>query len=169
MNTERGEASEGGQKANRRAARQAARRQQQVRRVLYSVLTVVVLGGAVFALTSFFGGSSEPAGPSSSVTITATDFDYEPDPVLALAGELEITFVNDGLTGHELRLLRPGIRIATAAEYDEASMQLAELFPSIAMDTTVSRTVTIDPGTYQLVCILAGHLEAGMEADLVVS
>ncbi len=168
MNADRGGRPGGGAKANRRAARQAARRQQMVRRVVYSVLAVVVIGALVLVPTSL-GGDSAPAEPSHSVTIEATDFDYEPDPVLALAGDVEITFVNKGLTGHELRLLHPGIHVSTAEEFDEATMQLAEIFPSISRDTTVSRTVTIGPGTYQLICVLPGHLEAGMEADLIVS
>lgn len=155
----------GGRKAGRRAARRAARRRRRNIRIAAGVLGVVVVAVLLVVIVDLL--SDDPAGPSASVTIEGTDFAYSPDPALALAGEVEITFENKGQIGHELILLREGVRITSPAQYDE-SMALG-VIPSIARDVTVRRTIELDPGTYQIVCLLPGHFEGGMEADLVVS
>jgi len=157
---------DGGRKAGRRAAREAARRRQRNRR-----LTIAAGAGTlamlVVVLLLALGGGGGPADPSASVTIEGTDFAYSPDPVLALAGEVEINFENKGKTGHDFVLLREGVRISRPEEFVD-SMSIGRI-PSIAKDTGVTRTVTLEPGTYQIVCLLPDHLEAGMEADLIVS
>ena len=157
---------EGGRKASQRAARQAARRHRRYRRLTVAAgTTTVVIVVVILILT--VGGDDGPAEPSASVTIEGTDFAYSPDPVLALAGEVEINFENRGQTGHDFVLLREGVRISLPDEFDD-SMAIGRI-PSIARGTSVTRTVTLDPGSYQIVCLLPGHLEAGMEADLIVS
>lgn len=156
---------EGGRKATRRASRQAARRRRRNLSIAAGALGLIVVVVLVVAAVSVF--SEDPPAPSASVTIEATEFAYSPDPVLALAGEVEITFENKGQIGHELILLSEGTRIAGPTQYDE-STALA-VIPSIARDVTVQRTIELDPGTYQIACLLPGHLESGMEADLVVS
>jgi plastocyanin len=156
---------EGGRKAARRASRQAARRRRRNLRVAGGALGLIVVVVLVVVAVSVF--SDDPPAPSASVTIEATEFAYSPDPVLAVAGEVEITFENKGQVGHELILLREGVRIASPNQYDE-SMAI-DIIPSIARDVTVQRTIELDPGTYQIVCLLPGHFEGGMEADLIVS
>jgi plastocyanin len=156
---------EGGRKATRRASRQAARRRRRNLRIAAGALGLVVVVVLVIAAVNAF--SEDPPAPSASVTIEATEFAYSPDPVLALAGEVEITFENRGQVGHELILLPEGVRIAGPAQYDESTA--LGVVPSIARDVTVQRTIDLDPGTYQIVCLLPGHFEAGMEADLIVS
>lgn len=155
----------GGRKAARRASRQAARRRRRNRRLVGGVLGLILVVVLIIVAANAF--SDDPPAPSASITIEATEFAYSPDPVLALAGEVEITFENKGQVGHELILLDEGVRIAGPAEYDEATA--LDTIPSIARDVTVQRTLELDPGTYQIVCLLPGHFEAGMEADLVVS
>jgi plastocyanin len=156
---------EGGRKATRRASRQAARRRRRNLRIAAGALGLIVAVVVVVAAVSLF--SEDPPEPSSSVTIEATEFAYSPDPVLALAGEVEITFENKGQVGHELILLPEDARIAGPAQYDESTA--LDVIPSIARDVTVRRTIELDPGTYQIVCLLPGHFESGMEADLIVS
>jgi plastocyanin len=156
---------EGGRKASRRASRQAARRRRRNLRIAAGALGLIVVVMLVVAVASVF--SEDPAAPSASVTIEATEFAFSPDPVLALAGEVEIDFENRGQIGHELILLSEGARIASPTQYDESTA--LDAIPSIARDVTVQRTIELDPGTYQIVCLLPGHFEAGMEADLIVS
>ena len=156
---------EAGQKATRRASRQAARRRRRNLRIAAGALGLVVVVVLVVAVGSLF--SEDPPAPSASVTVEATEFAYSPDPVLALAGEVEINFENKGQIGHELILLSEGARIASPTQYDESTA--LDVIPSIARDVTVQRTIELDPGTYQIVCLLPGHFEAGMEADLIVS
>ena len=156
---------EGGRKASRRASRQAARRRRRNLRLAAGALGLIVVVVLVVSVSSVF--SEDPPAPSASVTIEATEFAFSPDPVRALAGEVEINFENKGQVGHELILLSEGARIASPAQYDESTA--LDVIPSIARDVTVQRTIELDPGTYQIVCLLPGHFEAGMEADLIVS
>ncbi len=156
----------GGRKAARREAREAARRKQRTRKIAIGGGVVVFVALAALVLMSL-GGEDAPLEPSASVTVEATDHAYSPDPVLALAGEVEIYFENKGLTGHELILLQEGQRITHSDQFDE-SIQLTKI-PSIASGTNFTGTITLEPGTYQMICLLPGHFEAGMDADLIVS
>jgi len=155
----------GGRKATRRASRQSARRHRRNLRIAAGALGLIVVVVLVVAAGSVF--SDEPPAPSASVTIEATEFAYSPDPVLALAGEVEITFENKGKVGHELILLSEGTRIVSPTQYDESTALGA--IPSIARDVTVQTTIELDPGTYQIVCLIPGHFEGGMQTDLIVS
>ncbi len=156
-----------GRKANQRAARQAAQRRRRNRRITMVAGAGTAIALVIVVILAFFGGDDGPAEPSASVRIEGTEFAYSPNPVLALAGEVEINFENKGDTGHDFVLLREGVRISLPEEFND-SMSIGRI-PSIASGTAVTRTVTLEPGTYQIVCLLPDHLVAGMQADLIVS
>ncbi len=167
MNAKAKPADGDGRKAKQRAARLAAQRRQRNRRIMIAAGTGTAIALVIVVVLALSGGDDGPAEPSASVTIEGTEFAYSPDPVLALAGEVEINFENTGQTGHDFVLLQEGVRISRPEEFVD-SMSIGRI-PSIAKGTSVTRTVTLEPGTYQIVCLLPDHLEAGMEADLIVS
>lgn len=129
-------------------------------------ITVVVLGALLAACggsTAAGGGHGgdhaaqssvhEPVEGAPEVTVTATDIDYAPATLELTAGEpTNVTIVNDGETLHDFTL------------------EQADVHANVEPGESVTTSVTIDePGTYQAVCTVAGHEEAGMTIEIVVS
>jgi len=112
------------------------------------------------------GGSADPNTPSAAITVVGDDFSFAPMQVRGLAGEVEITLDNEGPGVHELVVLEQGVRISARADFDE-STSLGKI-PLLAPGDSASEVFQLDPGDYQIVCLIPGHLEAGMTADLTV-
>lgn len=95
----------------------------------------------------------EPVEGAPQVTLTATDIDYAPATLELTAGEpTNVTVVNDGEALHDFTL------------------EAADVHANVEPGESVTTSVTIDePGTYQAVCTVAGHEEAGMTVEVVVS
>jgi len=75
--------------------------------------------------------------------------------------------VNEGSVEHELRVLDEGTFISAEDEFDE-SMELASIL-ALAAGDTASTTVTLDPGRYQIVCLIPSHFESGMAGIVTAS
>lgn len=132
-------------------------------------LTALALAGAL--LVACGGGSSsagdgehagghegessvvEPVDGAPEVTLTATDIDYAPATLELTAGEpTNVTIVNEGEAMHDFTLEAAGIH--------------ANLEPG----QEITLGVTVDePGTYEALCTVAGHAEAGMTVEVIVS
>lgn len=95
----------------------------------------------------------DPVDGAPEVTLTATDIDYAPATLELTAGEpTNVTIVNDGETLHDFTL------------------EEADVHANVEPGESVTTSVTIDEaGTYQAVCTVAGHAEAGMTIEVVVS
>jgi len=130
---------------------------------------VVLAFGAIVLAAIVSRGSDEAADPnvaSASVEFVGTDFAFAPGALAGLSGQLEVTLVNNGPGVHNLAVLKEGVEISTFAEHTD-DMNLA-FIPLISPDNDASTSFDIDAGTYQVVCVIPGHLAAGMKAELVV-
>jgi uncharacterized cupredoxin-like copper-binding protein len=142
-----------------------------------ALVTVVAVAALVLALVAVAVTYSEDdpvvvagpaAAPSASADYVGTEFQFDPSTASVIAGpEVEINLVNDGAVQHELVILNAGITIGSEAEFLESLVlgRTEVLDPGDSGSVTVS----LQPGTYQIVCMIAGHLDAGMEAQLVAS
>ena len=140
----------GGRRADaRRAARARSRRRlawgaAAVAFAALLVLVVVVISG---------GGDSDGVGaPGSGTRVSMTDFAFDPDPLVLSSEDGLVTVVNDGAVAHDLVV--PALGKGT---------------PDLPPDAEL----TIDlsgqpPGTYEVVCDIPGHREAGMVSQLVI-
>ena len=110
--------------------------------------------------------SGRPSGPASSpppateqaataVTVTAVDFELQVDGDDLRAGAVEVTFVNDGSSTHDLVVERDGEEIGEAEDVDPGGSSTVAL--------------TLEPGEYVLFCSIANHRAMGMEATIHVS
>lgn len=125
------------------------------------LILVMALTVMVFAACSGSGGSA-----GNSISTTATDFHFEPSTWTVKAGEqvtLEIT--NDGAVEHDWVLL--GSMITAPADGEKDVIFETEVAPGQTESVTFTAPAT--PGEYQVICEIAGHLEAGMEGKLVVT
>lgn len=126
--------------------------------------TITVLLAVIMGLTAC--GDDEPAeGPSPSLTVIARDFSFEPDGYVIPAGaEVPITLDNQGEQAHTWVILSS--EISSEEEYSpDLAIYSIEAPPGASESGTIP---PLDPGTYQVICNLQGHLTSGMVAELEV-
>jgi plastocyanin len=105
-----------------------------MRRVL-SIVSVVVLAGALVAACSSSGYSGKKgAAAANTVVLQAKDFSYTPTSVNAKSGKVTFTVDNAGAVEHNLTI--PGLKVNK----------------DVKNGTTVSVTADAKPGTYAFHC-----------------
>lgn len=129
----------------------------------------VVLFLAVFL--SACGGGSSP----TKVTITMTEFGFEPNSITALAGfPVELTLVNEGAIEHDFVIeVIPvsDVSSSNSGEHHTATEEHVEYDLHTSTSTGETSTLTFtptEPGTYQIICSVPGHKDAGMTGELIV-
>ena len=130
------------------------------------VLTIVILL-AFGLLTACGGGATTPA--PTNLTIDMAEFMFNPATVTVPAGgQVNLTLTNSGTLEHEWVIMNLGAQVTPPfGEEDEANIYWErELEPGGS--TTETFTAPTEPGEYQIICGIAGHLEAGMAGTLVV-
>jgi len=131
-----------------RASRQRLARQRTRRMQVIGASIVVLVGVVVVAALMGNRGSSAPA---AGITVSMTDYAFQPAPIEVGAGHVRFTVVNHGDVAHDLVL-------------PELGKGTADQRPG----STASFDVELRPGTYIVVCDLPGHRAAGMETQLIV-
>ena len=109
-------------------------------------------------------------GPQTAeLEVTMTDFAFDPAEVSVPAGaEVTLTLTNNGSIEHEWVLVEQGYTIEPPIdETDEANIYWEAEVPADETET-FTFTAPETPGESQIVCIIEGHLEAGMEGTMTV-
>lgn len=127
---------------------------------------LIVASGSMVVLGAC--GDDDDADEANSIEATASDFQFEPSSWTVRADEeFTIAFENDGTTDHEWAVINLGDDIESEAEFTEDKVLLeVEALPA-GESADVEFTIE-EPGTYQVICALAGHFDAGMEGSLTV-
>ena len=121
----------------------------------------------IFALTLSACGKS---GPSARISFTMTDFAFTPNEFTIPAGE-EITLkaTHNGTVEHNFIVMKYGTDAGHM--YDEEDK--LNVFFEVDLQPGESKTVTFtapeQPGTYQVICGMVGHLQSGMIGKLIVT
>jgi len=116
--------------------------------------------------------SAEPAtdaggGGATELTIVGTDFAFDPSSAdIAADTDVTVTLQNDGAIAHQLSVLEAGVTVASEADFDEGTV--VATIDEIDGGADASTTVNLAAGSYQVICAVVGHLDAGMEATLNV-
>jgi len=120
-------------------------------------------------LLSLILTSCGTSGPTTTINVTMTDFQYQPNQFTVPAGQ-EITFnsINNGAVVHNFVVMKLG---TTAGDiFDEEDIPNVfwevEIQPGGSTDTAF--TAPTEPGEYQVVCRTEGHIVSGMTAKLTV-
>jgi plastocyanin len=97
------------------------------------------------------GGDGGDSGSATGVTVVATEFAFDP-PDLSVAADtaVQITVDNQGVVEHDLTV-------------DELDLEIYA-----APGESVTETVTLAAGTYEMYCSIPGHRASGMEGTLTV-
>ena len=118
------------------------------------VLIAAALAASALLAVACGGGASTGGGGGNAlnVTITMTEFKFDPGTINATAGQtVNVTMVNKGSIKHTLVL--PDLKITFSTDPGQ----------------TVTKSFTAPAaGTYKIECDEAGHKEAGMVGSLVV-
>ncbi len=118
------------------------------------------------------------------VTVILKDFSVHPNTTQAKSGRLTFEAVNEGISTHELVILRTDLRLTDLprkeaegqsgmmAEYlvdeDNALIEIIDEIEEFPSGTSQKKTVSLDPGHYVLFCNIPGHFDKGMHALLHV-
>jgi uncharacterized cupredoxin-like copper-binding protein len=108
-------------------------------------------------------------GPSTTINVTMTDFQFQPNQFIVPAGqEITINSTNNGAVVHNFVIMKYG---TTAGDmFDEEDIPNVywevELQPGGSVNETF--TAPTEPGEYEVVCRTEGHITSGMVAKLTV-
>ena len=129
------------------------------------VFTGVVLVLALSLMLTACGASNK-----ATLNVTATDTGYDSKTYSVPAGaEVTLNMTNNGAVEHEFAILKLGEHITPPFGEKDKGKIFWEL-DGVAAGTTKSDTFTAptDPGEYDVVCGIPGHIELGMTAALIV-
>jgi uncharacterized cupredoxin-like copper-binding protein len=111
----------------------------------------------------------QSSGPSTKLNVEMTDFAFTPNQFTVPASEeITVNIAHHGIVVHEFIIMNPGTTAGnTFDEEDKPNIYtIVEVPPGHSQ--TFSFTAPTEPGDYQIVCGIAGHLESGMTATLTV-
>lgn len=125
---------------------------------------LLIVLGLSLALSSCGAG-----GASTSINVTMTDFKFEPAAFTVPAGqEIAFTSQNNGAVIHNFVIMNLGTDAGEAFDdSDSANVYWqVDVKPGGSVNTTF--TAPSEPGEYQVVCSIQGHIMAGMVGSLTV-
>jgi uncharacterized cupredoxin-like copper-binding protein len=113
---------------------------------------------------------SDPSSVETSNDITGSVLEWEVnvDAEAAEAGTVDFTITNDGTIGHEFLIVKTDIppgEIPVEGDHfpeDASGIEVIDEIGEFKKGTTEQLTVTLEPGSYQLVCNLPDHYGNGM-------
>lgn len=109
---------------------------------------------------------------STDLSVTVQEFQFTPNTWTVPAGEeVSIEITNQGSVTHEWVLLQEGVTIASEADLPETEEELLADFVNVEEEVEAGETKTLTfqappAGTYQIICAIEGHFDAGMEGTL---
>ena len=106
----------------------------------------------------------------TTLNVTATDSGYDSKTYTVPAGEeVTLNLTNNGIIEHEFAILKKGEHVTPPfGEKDEG--KIFWKLDGVQPGTTRSGTFTAptEPGEYDVICGIPGHIELGMVATLIV-
>lgn len=137
--------------------------------MFYKKISFILL--AVF-LSACAGGSE----PVAKITVNMKEFAFTPNVINVSAGQpVELTLVNEGAIEHDFVIEVIPVEDVEASGEGMGDHHMSgdhsefDLHSSTAANATSTLTFTpTQPGTYQIICSVPGHKDAGMIGELIV-
>ena len=118
-----------------------------------TIVLLAVVALAAIALSACGGGAAGGSSSPLNVTITATEFKYDPATINATPGQtINITLKNTGSVDHTFVFAPANFKMTVSAGKSD----------------TKTFTAPAAAGSYDFSCDVAGHKEAGMVGKLIV-
>ncbi len=135
----------------------------------------IALGSLIFAGSACGSDDDGGSGDSSSTELEATlsDFQFDPGSWTAPAdADVTIALTNDGAVAHEWVILQSGVTIESEADLPDTEEELLADFvlteTEVEPGETQDMVFNVPAGTYQIICAIESHFDAGMEGTLTV-
>ena len=156
----------------------------------YPVRTIILAGAVLAAAgaTGCSGGKSAQAtpttpgntaaatAPSNGVAVTLSEFKVAASRTTVPAGHYSFTITNTGTIAHEMLVFHTDLAASALpmkdGDVDEEAPGVNKVSDGDNIDPGASQTRDVDlttPGTYLLVCNIAGHFHAGMVQTITVT
>jgi uncharacterized cupredoxin-like copper-binding protein len=127
------------------------------------------VGSAASGTTVAGGGNTQAGagsgGPATTIAATEKDFAIALDKASVPAGAVTFNVKNDGPSPHNLSVL-PG---NGASKQQGVTGKPIQETPNIDSGKTANLTVNLQPGTYQILCSIPGHVQLGMIIQFTVT
>jgi len=109
------------------------------------------------------------SGPSSKINFTMTDFAFNPNEFTVPAGE-EVTLkvTHNGTMEHSFIVMKYGTNAGDVFDEEDKANVFWEVDLQPGESETIAFTAPAQPGTYQIICGMPGHLQSGMVGKLTV-
>ncbi len=130
------------------------------------ILATAILGLFALALAACGGGSQ-----SVDVTVKMSEFLFDPDGIEVPAGaQVNLTLDNStGTLEHNFLVMNQGVQVSdTFTDADQGNVYFEQLATPAGDTAQATFTAPAEPGVYQFLCSVAGHLTQGMEGTLTV-
>lgn len=131
------------------------------------ILRLGALSVLVFLLLAACAVEEKAAPPVEALSVEMSEFKFQPANLSVYAGkEISLTLFNQGAVRHDFVILKRGV--AAHTPFDPEAQKDAILFSaSVEPQTGGNFGFTLpEAGSYEVICTVQGHLEAGMKARL---
>jgi len=106
---------------------------------------------------------------STNIAVDMTDFAFTPNQYKVPAGEqITIQVTHDGLVTHDFIIMKYDMEVGEHFNSEDEPNIYWKIEVQPGESKTFTFTAPDQPGTYQIVCGMAGHVEAGMVGMLEV-
>ena len=124
----------------------------------------------LIVLLALILASCGSAGPTTTINVTMTDFQFTPNQFTIPAGqEITVNGANTGAVVHNFIIMKLGTTAGpTYEEDDDANVYWEERDIPPGGDFSVTFTAPTEPGEYEVICRTEGHIASGMIGKLVV-
>jgi uncharacterized cupredoxin-like copper-binding protein len=129
---------------------------------------------ATIALLLMAGACGDGGGDGTAVTLR--DFSIQVSQMSLPVGTTTFNVTNEGPSTHEFEVFSVpagvdpnALAIANnVADTEAAGLEIVDEVEDIAPSTSTELTVSLEAGTYALICNLAGHYGQGMHVAITV-
>ncbi len=131
----------------------------------FSILVVLVLAASL-ALTACGGGGS---AASATINVTMTEFQFTPAAFVVPAGQqITVNAKNGGTVEHSFVVMKYGTSAGDTFDDADKPNVYFQLDLQPGESQTGTFTAPTQPGDYEVVCSMPGHIAAGMVAKMTV-
>jgi plastocyanin len=125
---------------------------------------ILIVAMFMLALTLTACGSKK-----ATLNVTATDQGYDSSTYTVPAGaEVTVNMTNNGAAAHVFAVLKRGEHVTPPYKPTDEDKIFWELVAKAGETQSGTFTAPTEPGEYDIICRVPGHIELGMIATLIV-
>ena len=124
---------------------------------------------SILLLTTLILSACGQNTTSTEINVDMTDFAFTPNQYRVLAGQqITLNVQHDGTVEHDFIIMKYDTTVGEHFDEEDQPNIYWQIKVQPGQSETLTFTAPEQPGTYQIVCGMAGHVEAGMVGQLEV-